>query len=347
MLQFVKALTKAQKRNIFLALDSALIPITLLFVFFVQPLTDGIGQTTALVLPVLPYLMAAGIGLSLSLGICSMQLNTNEIGGIRQLAMFATGLALSSYLLCEAAGPILPLGVHVVFGISFFVAAVISRALLLKLVQAIYRTGTRRCRVLIYGAGATGTQLVSALRAHDRIEPVAFVDDNAALQGLRISRLPVYGPKDIAAIVATKKIDRVLLAMPSVSKPKQIQIARRLQQLDLEVQMLPSFAQLIGQEALVEKLQPVPAQQFLNRVEIHQNLLPDENCYLGRSVLVTGAGGTIASELCRQLLGCQPTKIILFELNELALYQIDKELRQCAIGADVQIVPVLGSVTDA
>ena len=111
--------------------------------------------------------------------------------------------------------------------------------------------------MLIYGAGTTGTQLASALRSHEGIDPVAFVDDNTALQGLLVAGLPVYTPARIARIVDHKNIHRVLIAIPSLSQPKQAQIARRMQKMGLEVQTLPSFAQLIGEEPLVEKLTPV------------------------------------------------------------------------------------------
>ena len=125
------------------------------------------------------------------------------------------------------------------FGAIFFSLVVLSRVILLHIVLQIYRTGDARCRVLIYGAGTTGTQLVSALRGHETIEPIAFVDDNIALQGLNVSKLPVYSPRGIAELTVEKQIDRVLLAVPSLSAPKQAQIAQRLEKLGLEVQTLP------------------------------------------------------------------------------------------------------------
>ncbi len=241
----------------------------------------------------------------------------------------------------------MPLGVHLVFGAAFFSSVVISRAALLQLVLAVYRRSAPRCRVLIYGAGTTGTQLVSALRSHENIEPVAFVDDNAAIQGLSVSHLPVCTPLRIAEVAEEKNIDRVLLAVPSLSQPKQAQIARRLQKMGLEVQTLPSFAQLIGEEALVDKLKPVsPPQTFLNRDEVHHPFGEESECYTGKVIMVSGAGGSIGAELCRQVLQNHPRKIVLFEMSELALYNIDMELRQLIEGTDVEVVPILGSITE-
>jgi FlaA1/EpsC-like NDP-sugar epimerase len=217
---------------------------------------------------------------------------------------------------------------------------------LAQVVQAIYRRAQPRRRVLIYGAGTTGTQLAQALKTHERIDPVAFVDDNTSLQGMTLMGLPVFPPAWIAEIVKARDISRVLLAMPSQSQPKQAQIIKRLQKMGLEVQALPSFAQLIGEEALVDKLTPIAPQNFLSRAVHNVTLEADCDSYAGRVVLISGAGGSIGSELCRQVLACRPAKLVLYELSELALYSVHQELEQLAEGTGVDVVPVLGSVTD-
>ena len=122
--------------------------------------------------------------------------------------------------------------------------------------------------------------------------------------------------------------------MPSQSLPKQAQIARRLQKMGLEVQTLPSFSQLIGEEALVDKLQPINPRSLLNRAEVADALGEGVDAYAGRNLLISGAGGSIGSELCRQLLDCRPARVVLYELSELALYQIHQEIvhatKKCA-----------------
>lgn len=347
MLNLLKSMSRAQKRNIFIVIDCLLVPAALLFAFSLQMPIGGALDMMWAYLPVLPYMIVATIGLSLWLGISSTTLNDYEASSVGQTALFAGLLAIVSTLLCIAVNVPLPFSTQIVFGITYFVFAAISRAVLLQVVLAIYRQGTDRCRVLIYGAGTTGMQLVSALRSHEVIEPVAFVDDSQALQGVNVLRLPVYSSVRIAEIVAEKQIDRVLLAMPSQSQPKQMQIARRLQKMGLEVQTLPSFSQLIGEEALVEKLTPVNHRNFLGRDEVSTGPGQGEAAYFRRTVLVSGAGGSIGSELCRQVLECMPAKIVLYELSELALYQVHQEIQQLAEGSGIQIVPILGSVTDA
>lgn len=346
MLSIIKSLTKRQKRVIMLTLDSLLIVVATISALAVRGLPEHFLETLISYAPVLPFTLIAGVFISICLGVCSTQLNAYETAAVGSTAILATALAALSLIAASLLRLDFPIGVHVMFGAIFFSLVVLSRVILLHIVLRLYRFGDARCRVLIYGAGTTGTQLVSALRGHETIEPIAFVDDNIALQGLKVSRLPVYSPLGIAELAMEKQIDRVLLAVPSLSTPKQAQIARRLEKLGLEVQTLPSFAQLIGEEALVDKLSPVSPRRFLNRDEIAPQIGEGVISYAGKVVLVSGAGGSIGSELCRQVMLCRPTKLVLFELSELALYNADMEMRQLAEGTDIEIISVLGTVTD-
>ncbi|MGC9420185.1 MAG: polysaccharide biosynthesis protein [Rhodovulum sp.] len=346
MLNFVSSLTRTQKMVILLGIDLLLIPAALLFTYAVQALPTTPVETLERTLPILPYVMLVAAGLAFWLGIPHIQLKAYERHAVGLTAIFATLLAGAMAILSGIWGPALPLGTHVMFGISYFLFAAASRAALLQVVTAIYRSAQPRCRVLIYGAGTTGTQLAHALKAHETIDPVAFVDDNTSLQGMTLVGMPVRPPARIAELVKERRIDRVLLAMPSLSQPKQAQIARRLQKMGLEVQALPSFAQLIGEEALIDKLTPVAPQSFLGREACHVGLADACASYEGRVVLVSGAGGSIGSELCRQVLACRPARLVLYELSELALYTVNQELTQLVEGTDIEVVPVLGSVTD-
>ena len=346
MLKLLSSLSRRQRGYVFLAIDLLLIPLALLFTYTVQSLPISPLEALWQTLPSLPYLMAIAIAVSWWLGLPMVQLNAYERHAVARTAMLAGVLVVASTGLSQISAQELPLGTHVMFGISYFLFVVCSRVFLLQVVTMIYRRARPRRRVLIYGAGTTGTQLAQALRNHDGIDPVAFVDDNTSLQGMTLLGLPVFPPAQIAKLVNDRNINRVLLAMPSLSQPKQAQIARRLQKMRLEVQTLPSFAQLIGEEALVDKLTPVAPQNFLGRKSADVTLGDAVTSYQGRVVLVSGAGGSIGSELCRQVLACQPAKIVLYELSELALYTVHQELVQLAEGGHIDIVPVLGSVTD-
>ena len=339
-------MTRKQKAYVFLTVDLMLIPAALLFTYTVQSLPISAFEALWQSLPTLPYLLAIAAALSVWLGLPSIQLNAYERHAVGRTAVLAFALVIVSAGLSVITGLGLPPGTHVMFGISYFLFVVASRAVLYQVVNAIYRRAQPRRRVLIYGAGTTGTQLSQALRAHDSIDPVAFVDDNTSLQGMTLLGLPVFPPAHIAQLVKEREINRVLLAMPSLSQPKQAQIARRLQKMKLEVQALPSFAQLIGEEALIDKLTPVAPQSFLGRKSADVTLGDACSSYDGRAVLVSGAGGSIGSELCRQVLACRPSRLVLYELSELALYTVLQELEQLTEGTGIQLVPILGSVTD-
>lgn len=346
VLKFIKSLNRKQKSYVFLVMDLILICCALVFTMIVQPLPPGSPDAQTILVVGLPYMTILGTALLILLNIPNMQLSDFDATAIGRVASLATFLAASSLLVALVLGYRLPVPFHLMLGTSVFLFMTISRVVLLQLVLAIYRRGDAVCRVLIYGAGTTGIQLVQAFKAHQDIDPVAFVDDNRALQGLTIAGLPVLTPVHINEIVQTRGIDRVLMAMPSLSPPKQSQIARRLQKMGLEVQMLPSFSQLIGEEALIDKLKTVNPQMFLGRAEVETPLGKGSESYTDKCVLVSGAGGSIGSELCRQLIECRPRKLVLFELSEFALFTVEGSLRTLAKDAGVELALVLGSVTD-
>lgn len=346
MLSLLKSLTRKQKKVILLALDAALVILSVACAFALRGLPGGFLPNLVSYAPVFPYILITMVISSTWLGVCTASLNSFDRTAIGITAMLALILTSTSFLGSVILELNLPIGLHVMFGACAFSLVVLSRGVLLQIVLAIYRKGTARCRVLIYGAGTTGAQLVSALRGHESIEPIAFVDDNVALQGVRIAHLSVHSPMKLAELVKEEKIDRVLLAVPSLSMPKQAQLARRLEKMGLEVQTLPSFAQLIGEEALVDNLTPFSPHRFLNRDEVAPGLDENATSYLGKVVMVSGAGGTIGSEICRQVLECRPTKVVLFELTEFALYTADMEVRQLVEGTEIEVVSVLGSITE-
>ncbi|MEM7643253.1 MAG: nucleoside-diphosphate sugar epimerase/dehydratase [Pseudomonadota bacterium] len=332
---------------VFLGLDVALVPLSLLFALWVAPLpaTTMVGPLASTV--AIPYLVIFSGIVFFSLGTHSRQLTEYDAAAFGRVAAAAVCISAGAAVLGMMTGVILPPTMLLMFGMAVFMCIAISRIILLQVVLAIYRRGTNVCRVLIYGAGTTGTQLVQAVRAHHSIEPIAFVDDNSALQGMTVHGLPVLPPVRIPDIVRDMRIHRVLLAVPSLSPPKQARLARRLQKMGLEVQTLPSFSQLIGTEALIDKLETVSAEMFLGRDEVQTSLDQETGTYGGRSVMVSGAGGSIGSELCRQLIATRPRRLVLFEMSEFALFTVDTELSSLARDAGVEIVPVLGSVGDA
>lgn len=203
-------------------------------------------------------------------------------------------------------------------------------------------------RVLVYGAGSAGRQLVSALRSTREMTILGYIDDNPELVGRTIDACPVYGIHQVPAIVERRLITRIMLAIPSAGRRRRAEIIETLQPLPVKVQSLPGVMDLAHGKVQVSDLHDVDIEDLLGRgaVEPDRNLL-EENIR-GKVVLVTGAGGSIGSELCRQVLVFSPECLILVDNSEFALYQINEELsRRIAAGEEaIEIVPCLGSVLD-
>jgi len=329
-----------------LVVDVALIPVSLLGALALQGMPEMHVTVGGHLLPML-LLMAIGGMLSSVLGLPQVQLKSYESHAIALTGVHALLLGLAAAVLDDMAGFATPLANFINFALVYFLLAVSARMGMLQLLLSIYRRGQDQSRVLIYGAGATGRQLAAALRTDETIFPIAFIDDNANTQGTIIQGLTVYSPMVILTLIKTHNIDRVLLAMPSAPRLKQAQLSRKLEDMGLEVQAVPSFAQLTGRVPLLDQLQPVVPGRFLGREALDAALPDGGTTYAGRVILITGAGGSIGSELCRQLLGRAPAKLVLFEISELALYTVDMELRALLRNQKTEIVPVLGSIIDS
>ncbi|SEN47477.1 polysaccharide biosynthesis protein [Palleronia pelagia] len=340
-------LSRNQKRAILLTVDLCLTALAYVLTLKIlgDPLGLMLGTWTGLMTVSMMLMISAVVSVILKIPNARLKaFDSKGIGLIGVLALISSAIAAALHQIGS-----LPLAAasFVVFGMMMFVLLSAGRLIMLEILVATYRMRGDRARVLIYGAGTTGMQLARALTADDQIEAVAFVDDNPSLQGLTVGGLEVLRPVDIERIVAERDVKRVVLCMPSMSRPKQTQLARRLQAQGLEVQVLPSFTQLIGQEPLVDKLVPMSEARLMGRQVFDRQTDKAAREFAGRSVLVSGGGGSIGSELCRQLLDCAPRKLVIFELSELALYEIHKTLAPLAADAEIELVPVLGSVTEA
>ena len=201
-------------------------------------------------------------------------------------------------------------------------------------------------RVAIYGAGAAGNQLVAALRMGRVMRPVAFIDDDISIADRVISGLQVYKPKHIQRMIDATGAQEVLLAIPSSNRGRRREILGFLEGFPLHVRSVPGFMDLASGRVKVDDIQEVDIADLLGRdtVPAQDELL--EHCIKGQTVLVTGAGGSIGSELCRQILSLRPTTLLLFEHSEFNLYSILSELEQRVVreSLPVKLLPILGSV---
>ena len=201
-------------------------------------------------------------------------------------------------------------------------------------------------RVAIYGAGAAGNQLVAALRMGRVMRPVAFIDDDDSISDRVISGLQVYKPRHIQRMIDATSAQEILLAIPSSNRGRRREILGFLEGFPLHVRSVPGFMDLASGRVKVDDIQEVDIADLLGRdaVPAQGELL--EHCIKGQCVLVTGAGGSIGSELCRQILVLRPTTLLLFEHSEFNLYSIFSELEQRIVreALSVRLLPILGSI---
>lgn len=220
-----------------------------------------------------------------------------------------------------------------------------SRWLALNIYRRIIRGDEARRPVIIYGAGAAGLQLLAALKDSDDYNPVAFIDDDPRTTKSLIEGRRIYARESLDELISRFDVQDVLLAMPSVNNATKREILYFLSERQLRVKEVPPIQDMIKIASGEAKLRAIEIEDLVGRAPVP----PDQNLFSylqQKNVLLTGAGGSIGSELCRQIIRCSPKVIVLYEMNEFALYSIDRELRGGPESASVTIIPVLGSVCD-
>ncbi len=210
----------------------------------------------------------------------------------------------------------------------------------------VQRNNGHKERVLIYGAGSSGRQLAQALINGEQYHPVVFVDDDTTLHRSTILGVPVGAPAQIVSLIKLHNISRILLALPSVSRSRRREVLDALEELPIPVQSIPGMSDLVDGSMRIDELQDVKIEDLLGRdlVEPKRKLMQAN--IQGKVVLVTGAGGSIGSELCRQIIVSEPKVLVLFELSEFSLYSIEQELSSLINqqGLDITLVPIMGTV---
>jgi FlaA1/EpsC-like NDP-sugar epimerase len=222
-----------------------------------------------------------------------------------------------------------------------------------RLLARAYLTGVDRSEntihVAIYGAGKAGVQLANALRASDEYACVVFIDDNKHVHGSSIAGIKVSSPSTLPALIKQFNLKEVLLAMPTISKARQKQILDQLEPYKLRIKVTPSIKSLLNGELRVQDIRDVEIEDLLGRDTVEPDARLMSICISGKKVMVTGAGGSIGSELCRQILRQKPAQLVLLEMSEFALYAIEQELAslRSALQLTCEIIPFLGSIHDS
>jgi len=204
-------------------------------------------------------------------------------------------------------------------------------------------------KVAIYGAGEAGNQLLSALKNGHLMHPVAFIDDDHSLAGRLISGIKVYKGQRLTRMIEQTGATEVLLALPSISRARRREILEQLEAFPLHVRTVPGLADLASGKVQVGDVQEVDIADLLGRDPVPPQGELLSRCIKSQVVLVSGAGGSIGAELCRQIVQNQPNTLILFEHSEYNLYAIHHELQAliCRLDLNLKLIPILGSVSDA
>ena len=200
--------------------------------------------------------------------------------------------------------------------------------------------------VLIYGAGAAGRQLATALSHGPEYYVSAFIDDNQNKQGMIVQGIKVYSNLELRTLIHKLGVKSILLALPSTSVSRRKEIISHLEHLPVKVLTIPGMADIVTGKATVSQFKEVEIEDLLGRESVQPNPKLMSSDIIDKVVMVTGAGGSIGSELCRQIISQKPKKLVLFELSEYGLYSIDKELQEYKSENNIQveILPIVGSV---
>ena len=247
------------------------------------------------------------------------------------------------YALAYFTDAFIPTSIPLMFGFLMFAWVWFSRGFIRFIVRSYLQADVQKKRIAIYGAGNAGQQIAAALYNSDEHLPVLFIDDDPSLTGQQLGRLKVYDADSALKLLAKKNVDEVLIALPSVGRMRKSEIVKFLEPAHIKITEIPGLTKLVDGEIRVSDIQEVDIIDLLGRDPVPPIAHLLAKNIQNKIVMVTGAGGSIGSELCRQIIKNQPKMLVLYELTEFALYDIDKELRQTA---SCDIVPILGTVQD-
>jgi FlaA1/EpsC-like NDP-sugar epimerase/CheY-like chemotaxis protein len=249
--------------------------------------------------------------------------------------------------------PQVPLSVALLQPMLFLIAAGGSRALVRFVYHnrgfnAMYNAKASTNRILIYGAGSAGAEIASSIRRISKFDLAGYLDDDPKLHGRTIHGLQVFSPDEAESLIGREGINNLLIAMPSASRARRNEIVQRFKNLPVRIQMLPGIEELADGKVSVADVREVKIEDLLGRDPLQVNHDRIKQSVAGRVVMVTGAGGSIGSELCRQLLAANPSVLLLLEQAEHNLYTIhnDLEQRRIRLGSVTRVLPLLCDVTD-
>ena len=344
----VLVLPRTAKRAVVIAVDVilALVATWVAFSLRLETLHWPVGAEW------LPYMLAPVIAIPIfiRLGLYRAIFRYSGLDAMLTTAKAVALYALTLFtIMLWQMWPVYPITLGILQPIIFFLLVAVSRALAhLSLTGAVPARRSDQGRMLIFGAGAAGVQTSLAMAITGQFKLLGFVDDDPSKIGQTIDGVPVFSPSEVPAIVIKFDVTDILLAIPSATRDRRNKIIESLRSLPVHTRTLPGWADLASGRVTVQDFRELDVEDLLGResVKPQTDLLGSK--LLNQTILVTGAGGSIGSELCRQILQERPRRLLLLDHNEFGLYVLHRELQAlCDIQAsDVELVPLLASVAN-
>ncbi|WP_372384740.1 polysaccharide biosynthesis protein [Vibrio sp. BS-M-Sm-2] len=342
-LNFLWNLSRLQKRVISIFIDALFVVISFYAAYWtrighMKPLDDVSTQYVLLGTLLVTILAFTKLGLYRAI----LRYLT-----FHALAVVSVGTAISAGCVAVLAfyfDASIPRSIPIIYGAFLCLLSGGSRLVIRVLVSQ--ASSKDKKKVLIYGAGAAGRQLALALRSSETHRVMGFIDEDTTLENTIIMGLKVHDTSSAQALVEKCNVNQILLAVPSASRSRRKEILDALVHLSAEVLTIPDMKDIVEGKSKIDELKDVAIDDLLGRDPVVPQQVLMEGNIKDKVVMVTGAGGSIGSELCRQILRNKPKTIVLFELSEFGLYQIDRELSLLNKdeGLGVEVIPLLGSV---
>jgi FlaA1/EpsC-like NDP-sugar epimerase len=350
----LNTLPRRTKAAMILATDLALLPVALWAAFGFRL---GLLDPTGVFGIINPFASVGVADIAIVVALCApvlvafklhrIKLHAIDMDAISRVATLAIAIMVVTSVAAFLLQASFPRSVPFYFGAIFFILAILVRLVALRVLLGLASFGSDRLPVAIYGAGSAGIQLAASLKQSRETVPVMFVDDNPALHGLIVSGVRVKPVSILEKAAREGRIKQVLIAIPSLSVPRRAALVERLSRLGCLVKSVPSYVELVSGTTTVSDLRAVTTEELLARDRVELDTPEIAQAYAGRSIMVTGAGGSIGAELCTQILKCNPARLVLFERSEPALYEIDRLIRTHPDVKTMIVDAYLGSVTDA
>ncbi|MDH2239842.1 polysaccharide biosynthesis protein [Pigmentiphaga sp. GD03639] len=335
--------SRPQKIAVMVIADAIALPASLIAAFYLRLGDAIILQKYGISAPVIMAL--AAIPVFYFCGLYRTVVRYMDISMLRSTGIGLAIIAIGTYAGCLLFDlPTPPRSSLLIYWFIAFSYVVISRFGARNLLRTPLRKHLKAPRVAVYGAGEAGFQLVNAMRTSHAYAPICFFDDDTRLANKHVAGLRVYPLSRLDEVLHKHEIQQIVLAIPSASPQRRRTIVNRLSHLSIPVRTLPTMAEMVEGKILESAIREVQVEDLLGRKPVPPRSDLFSKCVTGKSVLVTGAGGSIGSELCRQIESQQPSQLILLDHSEYALYAIEHELKERF--PDIELYAYMGSVCD-